>query len=356
EGKIQLNRPQTPKAPFPYNSEDVLFYNEAKSIAYGATITTPKGNGEYPAVILITGSGAQNRDEELFQHKPFAVVADHLTRNGYAVLRVDDRGVGKTTGDRTHATSADFAEDVMASIAYLKKRKEVDKNKIGLYGHSEGGMIAQMVAAKSKDVDFIILTAAPGVKGSQLLIEQNEAVLKGMNFTEEQIMGYMTMYKKIIYGLLNSVTREAAEKNIRKAIQDWRAGTDKGTVEAMTGIKDHDSEQRFFYEFVRLYDNKWMMYLLRYDPKPVLEKLDCKVLAINGDKDIQVISRTNLEGIAKALANSKSKVNEVREIEGVNHLFQECKLCTAQEYGQLEQTIKPEVLDIVTTWLNENVK
>ncbi|MBZ0097781.1 MAG: hypothetical protein K8F30_01775, partial [Taibaiella sp.] len=145
-------------------------------------------------------------------------------------------------------------------------------------------------------------------------------------------------------------------KNIRKAIDDWKAVTDKATVEAMTGIKDHDSEQKFFYEFVRLYDNKWMMYFLRHDPKPVLEQLDCKVLALNGDKDIQVISRSNLEGIAKALANSKSKVNEVREIEGVNHLFQECKVCTAQEYGLLEQTIKPEVLDIVTKWLDEHVK
>lgn len=356
EGKIQLNRPQTPKGPFPYNSDDVLFYNENKSIVYGATITTPKGEGEHPALILITGSGPQNRDEELFQHKPFAVVADHLTRNGYVVLRVDDRGVGKTTGDHTHSTSADFAEDVMAAIEYLKKRKEVDKKKIGLYGHSEGGLIAQMVAAKSKDVDFIVLMASPGVKTPQLMAEQNEALLKSMGFPDEQVSGYISMYKNIIAGLLSATTREAAEKNIRKAIDDWKAVTDKATVEAMTGIKDHDSEQKFFYEFVRLYDNKWMMYFLRHDPKPVLEQLDCKVLALNGDKDIQVISRSNLEGIAKALANSKSKVNEVQEIEGVNHLFQECKACTAQEYGQLEQTIKPEVLDIVTTWLDEHVK
>lgn len=356
EGRVELNRPQTPKGPYSYNSEDVLFYDENKSIEYGATITTPRDDKQHPALILISGSGPQNRDEELFQHKPFAVVADHLTKQGYVVLRVDDRGVGKTTGDRSKATSEDFADDVMAAIEYLKKRKEVDRKKIGLYGHSEGGLIAQLVASRSKDIDFIILMAGPGVQIIQAMAEQNAALMKTMRLSEEKANQYAELYTTIMKGITTATDRDMADKRVNKALNDWIAKTDKATVQATTGITDEESKKKFAYEFVKLYDNKWMMYFMQYDPKPVLEKLDCKVLALNGDKDIQVISRTNLEGINKALTNSKSKVHEVREVEGVNHLFQECNTCTVQEYGQLEQTIKPEVLDIVTSWLNQNVK
>lgn len=357
EGRVQLNRPQTPIAPFPYNSEDVLFYNENKSIEYGATITTPRDDKQHPAVILISGSGPQNRDEELFQHKPFAVVADHLTKNGYVVLRVDDRGVGKTTGDRSKATSADFADDVMAAIEFLKKRKEVDKKKIGLYGHSEGGLIAQLVASRRKDIDFIVLMASPGIKVIQLMAEQNVAVLKTTGLSEEEANKYAELYIAVMKGMIAAESRDVAEKNVNNLLTDWITKTDAATVLATTNITDDESKKKFTYEFLRqVYDSKWMMYFMQYDPKPVLEKLDCKVLALNGDKDIQVLSRSNLEGIAKALANSKSKVHEVREIEGVNHLFQECKACTVQEYGQLEQTLKPQVLEIVTTWLDQNVK
>lgn len=356
EGRVELNRPQTPKGPYSYNSEDILFYNENKSIEYGATITTPRDDKQHPALILISGSGPQNRDEELFQHKPFAVVADHLTRQGYVVLRVDDRGTGKTTGDRSKATSEDFADDVMAALEYLKKRKEVDRKKIGLYGHSEGGLIAQLVASRSKDIDFIVLMAAPGVQVIQAMAEQNAALMKTMRLSEEQANQYAELYTTIMNGITTATDRDIAERRVNKALTDWIAATDETTVQATTGITDEDSKKKFAYEFVKLYDNKWMMYFMKYDPKPVLEKVNCKVLALNGDKDIQVLSRTNLEGINKALTNSKSKVQEVREVEGVNHLFQECNTCTVQEYGQLEQTIKPEVLDIVTTWLNQNVK
>lgn len=357
EGRVQLNRPQTPKAPFSYNSEDVLFYNENKSLEYGATITSPRDDKQHPAVILISGSGPQNRDEELFQHKPFAVVADHLTKNGYVVLRVDDRGVGKTTGDFSKATSSDFADDVMAAIEFLKKRKEVDRKKIGLYGHSEGGLIAQLVASRSKDIDFIILMAGPGVPIIQGMAEQNVAIFKTTGLSEEEANKYADLYKSIMKGMIAAKSRDAAEKNVNKLLTDWIAKTDEATVLATTNISDDESKEKFTDVFLRqVYDSKWMMYFMQYDPKPILEKLDCKVLALNGDRDIQVISRTNLEGINKALANSKSKVYEVREVEGVNHLFQECKTCTAQEYGQLEQTIKPEVLEIVTAWLDQHVK
>lgn len=356
EGKIQLERPQTPKPPFPYNSDDIVFFNKSKSMEYGATITYPKDDEEHPAIIMISGSGPQNRDEELFQHKPFAVVADHLTRNGYVVLRVDDRGVGSTGGTRDNATSEDFAVDVVAAIEYLKKRDEVDRKKLGLYGHSEGGLIAQMVAAERKDIDFIILMAAPGVPVKQLMTEQNVAMLINGGIDEAAANSYGDLYEKMVDDITSATGRDQAFYKMNESIDEWKKGAEKTTVTSITGITDSASQALFVNKFLDQSWNKWMLYFLRYNPQPVLAELDCKVLALNGDKDYQVLSRSNLEGIAKGLAKSKSKVNEAREIPGVNHLFQECNTCNVMEYGKLEQTIKPEVLDIITKWLDENVK
>lgn len=355
-GKIELNRPQTPKPPYTYNSEDIIFYSENKGLYYGATITTPKDGDKHPALIMITGSGPQNRDEEIFGHKPFAVVADHLTKQGYVVLRVDDRGVGKSGGDRTNTTSADYAQDVKEAIHYLKSRKEVDKKKIGLYGHSEGGMIAQMVAAESKDVAFIILMAAPGIKVTELMTEQNKAVLASGGLDAATVESYAKLYKGIVEQVAKATNQDTLRVKLINVVDKWLPTADKNTIATTIGITDVVSKEKFVDEFMSQIWNKWWAFFLQYDPQPVLSKLSCKVLALNGDKDIQVLSRSNLEGINKALASSKSKDYETREVTGVNHLFQECTTCTAQEYGELEQTIKPEVLDIVTTWLNEHVK
>lgn len=356
EGKLQLNRPQTPKPPYTYNSENVGFFSSNKGMKFGGTITSPKDDDKHPAIILISGSGAQNRDEELFQHKPFAVVADYLTKRGYVVLRVDDRGVGNTGGDRTNATTADYADDVREVVEYLKTRKEVDKKKIGLYGHSEGAAIAQIVAAGNKDIDFIILMAGPGVSGVELMTEQSVATVVSMGLKEEAAKQYGVLYKGIVSNIIKSKSRDEAGDNVYKILDNWIENTDESTVLMTTGIEDSTSKSIFARQFIDAVWNKWMMYFLQYDPQPYLEKMNCKVLALNGDKDIQVISRTNLEGMVKALDKSKVKTKSIREIEGVNHLFQECTLCTVQEYGQLEQTIKPEVLDIVGDWLDANVK
>lgn len=357
EGKLQLNRPQTPKPPYDYNSEDIVFYSRNKGMKFGGTITYPNDNKKHPAVILISGSGAQNRDEELFQHKPFAVVADHLTKHGYTVLRVDDRGVGSTGGDRTNATTEDYANDVREVLEFLKTHKAVDKKKIGLYGHSEGGAIAEMVAADNKDIDFIILMAGPGIKGVDLMTEQSKAVTKSMGLKDEAVDEYAVLYHDMVTSMIKLSNKEQVKNKLENLVADWAEKTDPKTVLVTTGITDSISRVLYVARFMDAAWNKWMVNFLSYDPKPYLEKLSCKVLALNGDKDIQVISRSNLEGMVKALDNnSKVKVKSIREIEGVNHLFQECKTCTAQEYGQLEQTMKPEVLDIITEWLDANVK
>lgn len=356
EGKVELNRPQTPTPPFSYNSEEIIFYNQNKSKYYGATITAPKDDGKHPALILISGSGPQNRDEELFGHKPFAVVADYLTKKGYIVLRIDDRGVGKSGGDRTHATSADYAEDVKDAIAFLKTRKEVDKKKIGLYGHSEGAMIAQMVAAENKELDFIILMAGPGVKLTEGMTEQSKAVLKSAGMNDSTANAYGVLYNRIVNDVISSSKKEEAAKKMLTSVRQWRTGTDSAIVLQTTGIMDEKTEETFILTFLDAVWNKWMVYFLNYDPEPVLAKVQCKVLALNGDKDIQVVSDVNLEGVKKALSKSKSRDYETRVIKGVNHLFQECDVCTVAEYGMLEQTIKPEVLQVVGDWLDNHVK
>ncbi len=357
EKEFKYDRPQTPEPPFSYNSEDVIYHNTDKSIKYGATITTPKDDKKHPAIILISGSGQQNRDEELFGHKPFAVIANHLTKNGYVVLRVDDRGMGETTGDLKKATSADFAKDVMVSLDYLKNRKEVDKKKIGLLGHSEGGMIAPLVAVeRPKDIDFIILTAGPGVKVTQLMTEQNKATLISVGIVSSWAEEYCKLYEYMLNAIATAPNKEAYSAQINEAISTWRDSTKELIVKNTTGITDEASQKKFANQFVKLYDNSWMRYFVSYDPQPVLEQLRCKVLALNGGKDIQVLPESNLAGIEAALKNSKSKDYTIKEIPGVNHLFQECDKCTVQEYGQLTQTIKPEVLEIITNWLDEQVK
>lgn len=356
EGKLQLNRPQTPKPPYSYNSQDIIFYSRNKGMEFGATITTPKDDDKHPAVILISGSGPQNRDEELFQHKPFAVVADHLTKNGYVVLRVDDRGVGATGGDRTNATSRDFADDVVEAIEYLKTRKEVDKKKIGLYGHSEGGMIAEILAAERKDIDFLILMAAPGVPVKQLMTEQNKALIISGGLDVEVAERYGELYGRIVDAVTSSTSREEVQGKMHKIVDVWKTTTQANIVAQTTGIVDSMSQVMYVEKFLNQVWNKWMVYFLNYNPQPNLAAINCKVLALNGTKDVQVLPESNLNGIRQGLAKSKAKVVEVSEVAGVNHLFQECEKCTAEEYGHLEQTIQPQVLDVITSFLDRHVK
>jgi pimeloyl-ACP methyl ester carboxylesterase len=345
-------RPQTPVPPFPYISEDLEYYNESKTIKFGATITIPKGNGTFPAVLLLTGSGQQNRDEEMMGHKPFAVLADHLTRNGFIVLRVDDRGIGKTTGSVINATTADFADDAITSIDLLAKRKEVDKKKIGLIGHSEGGIIAQMLAAEKKDIRFIVMLAAPGIPITKLMEEQNDTILAKAGLSAAYRGTYINLYNDIIKTILTSDTSSAVGK-VRTVVNDWIEKTEKNIVIATTGIRDEASKETFIRQFVSQAGSPWFRYFLAYDPSENLKKISADVLAVNGNKDIQVISRSNLAAIDSILKKGKATNFEVKELEGLNHLFQECKSCTVSEYNQLDQTISTTVLNMITTWMKK---
>lgn len=349
-------RAQTPVAPFPYRSEDVEYANKERSIHYGATITIPQGKGPFPAVLLLTGSGQQNRDEEIMGHKPFAVIADHLTRNGFIVLRVDDRGMGKTTGDVFSSTTRDFANDAIVSLNYLMARQEVSKKKVGLIGHSEGGMIAQIVAAERTDINFIIMLAGPGEKTMKLMSEQNEAAFTKAGMPKDYTDAYVDLYKNVLQAIIASGDNAAAITSTRAVVNAWVDKTSNTIVAATTGIKDEDSKEKFINQFVGQVGSPWFRYFLAYDPAPNLKKIKAKILALNGDKDIQVISKSNLPAIETALKVGKSKKYEVKELPGLNHLFQECKICTVAEYGQLDQTISPIVLELMTAWLKANVE
>ena len=346
---VKPNRPQEPKPPFPYYSEDVKFENRKDSIVLAGTLTLPDKKGRYPAVILISGSGSQNRDEEIMGHKPFLVLADHLTRHGIAVLRFDDRGAGDSGGDAKNATTLDFADDVMAAVSYLNTRKEIDKMHIGLIGHSEGGMIAPIVANRINKIDFIVLMAAPGVRGAELLMQQQAAISRAMGMTDEYIAKTESINKKLYELILEIRDIDALKKELKAYLKEVLPGlTGTETIQGMS-IDEYADMQ------VKQLTSPWMLYFIRYDPVPVLENVKCPVLAINGSKDLQV-SPENLDAIRKALERGGNSDVIVKELPGLNHLFQECQTGLPAEYSTIEQTFSPEALDVITNWILQHVK
>lgn len=351
----ELYRPQTPKPPFSYLSEDVIYTNKDKSIQYGATITIPKGKGPFPAVLLITGSGQQNRDEEIFGHKPFAVIADYLTKNGYVVLRVDDRGMGKTTGALQSATTADFAKDAEVSFDYLKSRKEVDKKKMGMLGHSEGGMIAEMLAAKRKDIDFIVLLAAPGINIKELMQDQSAMVMASNGVDSNIVSQYKQLYAAMEDAGLSAKTEVDGKVKMMAAVKEWKQHATQDAITTV-GVATAVEEKEYVDQMAKIITSAWFNYFLRFDPQPYLRNISCKVLALNGSRDIQVPPGLDLDEIRKALAQSKSKTYEVKELQGLNHLFQDCTTCTVNEYAVLTETMSPEALRIISEWLDAHVK
>lgn len=351
EGK---NKPQTPKPPFSYKVEEIEYDNTDRTVHLAGTLTYPSSGNNFPAAILISGSGQQDRDETLMGHKPFAVIADHLTKLGFAVLRVDDRGKGKSTGEIVKATSADFAKDVITSFNYLKGRKEIDKNKIGLIGHSEGGLIAAIVAAERNDINFIILLAGPGIKGADLLEEQGEQISITSGISKEATAAYKSFYRQLIDLSASGTDSATLAVKAREALHTWKANTDPKLVKEM-GLADRATTEIIFDNLIPNFAAPWMQFFLASDPVPLLERTSAKVLALNGGKDIQVLPDSNTEGIKKGLQKSRSPKYDVKVLPGLNHLFQKCSQCSLSEYGTLDETFSVSALDEMSTWLQKNV-
>jgi pimeloyl-ACP methyl ester carboxylesterase len=306
------------------------------------TLSLPQKEGKFPVVILISGSGAQNRDEEILGHKPFLVLADYLTKKGIAVLRFDDRGVGKSTGEFKTATTLDFANDVRAGVAFLKSRKEIDKNKIGLIGHSEGGIIATMVAENSKEINFIVLLAGTGIRGDQLLLLQKEKLERQKGVSENEIQKGQEIFKGTYDIIVASPDKDP----------DLRSKVNSYLIKKL-GDKMVDTQLKTLSSQIT---SPWMVCFLKLDPTLALEKVKCPVLALNGEKDLQVTADVNLEAVKKALTKGGNKKVTTKKIPNLNHLFQECETGSPDEYAAIEQTFSPIALEEISSWILLQVK
>jgi uncharacterized protein len=342
-------RPQTPKPPFPYRSEDVRYENRPGGVKLAGTLTLPAGKGPFPAVVMITGSGAQDRDETILGHKPFLVIADALTRRGIAVLRVDDRGVGGSTGESTSSTSEDFAGDALAGIAFLKGRKEIDPARIGLVGHSEGGLIAPMAAARSKDVAFIVLMAGTGLPGIDILKAQAELIAKAEGASESELKYSREAQQRAIDIFLKEKDEKVARTKLVAAMKEMLAALPEAEKKALNEAGGEVSEA-----MIDQFNNAWFRSFLTFDPRPTLRKVRCPVLAINGEKDLQVPCKKNLAEIDKALKAGGNRDVKTIAFPGLNHLFQPCKTGSPSEYSKIETTIAPEALKAIGDWIVEH--
>jgi uncharacterized protein len=330
--ELELRRPQNPVKPYPYREEEVSYGNPAAKIQLAATLTIPPGKRPFPAVLLIVGSGPHDRDETLMGHKPFLVLADYLTRQGIVVLRADKRGVGKSGGDYSKAVMADFASDAEAGVAYLKTRAEVNPHKIGLVGHSEGGIEAPMAATHDPDVAFIVMMAGPGVSGDEILAQQVVLIGRAAGKSQEEVEKDAAIQKEVLATVKKDEDDAALEKDLRAVM----AGK---VPEAQMGMQ------------IKIVSSPWFRDFLKYDPAPTLSKVTCPVLDINGEKDLQVPPEQNLPAIRKALTAGGNKNFEVVELPGLNHLFQTAKTGGVGEYGDIEETMSPAALEKVASWI-----
>jgi len=347
---VEILRPQEPKKPYPYIERQVEYTNLKAGVKLVGTLTLPSDKGVFPAVLLINGSGPQDRDETIYSHRPFLVIADYLTRRGIAVLRVDDRGVGESTGDFSQATSEDFASDVLAGVEYLKTCKEIDPKKIGLIGHSEGGIIAPMVAVQSPDVAFIVMMAGTGLTGEEILYLQGALISRAMGISEEDITKNRQFNEKIFSVIKEEKDKKNAEERLRQMfMEDWEKVSDEEKE------KIGDPEVYLNAQFQSLL-SPWLKFFLTYDPKPTLSKVKCPVLAINGEKDLQVPPKENLSAIEEALVAGGNKNFTVKELPGLNHLFQTAQTGVPSEYAKIEETISPVAFKIVGDWILEQTK
>lgn len=338
-------RPQEPKPPFPYDSEEVTFKNPTGGHALAGTLTMPKSGRPLAALILITGSGPQDRDSTISAHKPFWVLADQLARNGIAALRYDDRGIGKSGGDFGSAKTSDFASDAAAAVAFLKSRSEIDASRIGLLGHSEGGLAAPIAATDSKDVSFVVLLAAPAVPGEKVIYRQTEAILHAAGQPRETIAREMGLQKALFTIVRESASAAAAVEPMTAALGEYYEETPPA-ARGQLGERD-----KFISAQIASVNNEWFRNFLTFDPRPTLARLKCPVLALTGEKDLQVIPAQNLPEIEKALQSAGNTRVTVRELPGLNHLFQHAKTGAPTEYGEIEETLSPEVPNLIAEWV-----
>jgi hypothetical protein len=342
-------RPQEPKRPYPYDEREVSYENKAGGVKLAGTLTLPRGQGPFPAVLLITGSGPQDRDEAVFGHRPFLILSDYLTRRGIAVLRVDDRGVGGSTGHNDQSTTMDFVGDVLTGVAFLKAQKEIDLHRVGLIGHSEGGIIAPMAASRSNDVAFIVMMAGTGLTGEQILYLQGERIGQAQGSPAVRLASERSLQERMFTIVKQEKDPAVAKKRLHDALAETfrkMSSTEKKAI--------GDNPEAWISAQTEAVLSPWFRYFLTLDPRHYLEKVRCPVLAINGEFDLQVPPKENLPAIEKALKAAGNKDYTIRELPGLNHLFQTCTAATSIHYTQIEETLSPLALQTIGDWIEKH--
>lgn len=346
---VTYNRPQEPVKPYPYREEEVTFRNDIENFDLAGTLTVPDGAGPFPAVVMITGSGQEDRNETVFSHKPFLVIADYLTRNGIAVLRYDDRGFGGSKGNAANATSSSFADDAAAAVTYLLGRPEINPGKIGLAGHSEGGMIAAIAGSKNSNIAFIISLAGQGVSGYDILSRQTRDISLASGSTEKEAeeawATNSSLYKIIM-----------AQPDQRKAAKEALEWFNKDLDSKGLTPDERKEQTAAFTRGIMQVNNAWFRYFLSTDPAVFWKEVQCPVLALNGDKDLQVNYEQNLPAIKAAVTSGGNKKVKTVVLPGHNHLFQHCTTGAPAEYITIEETFSPEALAIITKWIKKTMK
>lgn len=342
--KVWENRPQRPRPPFPYDTEEVRFRNAADDVTLAGTLTMPSGAGPHPAVVLISGSGPQDRDEFGWEHRPFLVLADHLTRHGIAVLRYDDRGTAQSTGKYAGATVEVFARDASAAVTFLRAHARIDARRVGLIGHSEGGLVAPIVANQRGDIASLVLMGATGVDGKVVLLSQAEAITRASNADESEVRLAMAINRAVTENAAQAAPGEDLYDTVMRAVDQVIATIPASQREAV----GQATRIMIKGEIGRLQD-AWMRHFLNYDPAPALRRLDVPVLAIWGTRDLQVLPALNRPALERALAGNPRAA--FVELEGLNHMFQAAATGSLAEYAEIDETINPAALSTITEWL-----
>jgi len=341
------DRPQHPKPPFPYGASEMKFDGGAEGVTLTGTLTMPEGEGPFPGVVLVSGSGPQDRDETLLGHKPFLVLSDALTRAGIAVLRYDDRGVGASTGDFRSGTTDDFANDAESAVAALSAQAKVDPKRVGIVGHSEGGLIAPMVASRGAGVAFIVLLAGPGTDGKETLRDQIKAIQVANGVPEENVAKQVEVQQSLLQMVIDGAPEEEMKSGMRRLIA-VQYGMMEPTVEQLEQLPDEAVDGA-----LAGLTSAWMKRFLALDPRPYLQKVKVPVLALNGELDTQVIASINLPEIRKALTAGGNKDVTCLGINGVNHLFQTAHSGSPAEYATITETFSPGTLEQITSWIRQ---
>jgi pimeloyl-ACP methyl ester carboxylesterase len=348
---VSHNRPQEPRPPYPYRVEEVRFFNERDGAALAGTLTIPDSGDFFPAAVLITGAGLQDRDETVYGHKPFLVLADFLTRRGIAVLRYDDRSVGGSTGELENTTPEDFARDAYAGVLYLRSRHDLPLHRIGLIGHSMGAVEGMILAGGQEKIDFLVMLGGPGIPLYRNMIDSNDENQRRMGKSETVVFAGRQLMENLFRTIRLENSQQTRKQKLKQIVQSWRdslQGEAKDEVERFTV-----SSPDYWENMADEYSTPYFRFVAHFDPVPVLQKIQCPVLSLIGDKDVQTLPVENSLAIRDALEQGRNRDFRVEILKDINHLFQKCETGLIIEYARIEETFNTEVMKIISEWIRE---